>query len=71
MDLIITHLLIGVLGVYVGVRLMIAKGREHQNIQGEENSDERLADFHTVRVSTGLGSMAPAMKDIPRNRDTA
>ena len=69
--LIITHLLIGVLGVFVGVRLMTAKGREHQNIQEEENSDERLADFHTVRVSTGPGSRAPAMKDTPRNCDTA
>jgi hypothetical protein len=69
--LILTHLLIGVLGVFVGVRLMTAKWREHENIQKEENSDERLADFHTVRVSTGLGSRAPAMKDTRRKRDAA
>jgi len=69
--LIITHLLIGVIGVFVGVRLMTGKGRDHENTQEEENIHERLADFHTVRGSTGLGSTAPAMKDTPCQRDAA
>ena len=69
--LIITHLLLGVIGLFIGVRLMTDKGREHENVQEEENIHERLADFHTVHVSTGLGSTAPAMKDTPRQRDAA
>ena len=61
--LIITHLLIGAIDVLVGVLLIACRKREHENVQEEENSDERLADFHTVRVSTGPISTAPAVKD--------
>jgi hypothetical protein len=64
--LVLTHLLLGSVGVFVGALLMTGKEREH-----EENIDERLADFHTERILVGLGSTAPAMKDSPRDRDAA
>lgn len=69
--LVLTHLLLGIVGVFVGVLLMTGKERERENIQEEENIDERLADFHTERILVGLGSTAPARKDSPRHCDAA
>jgi hypothetical protein len=62
--LIITHVMMGVIGVLTGVLLTIAKVRDHDDNQQQADSDEKLADFHTVRVSTGLGSTG--MKDRTR-----
>jgi hypothetical protein len=46
--LIITHILLGIIGVFVGV-LIAGKRRDHGDIH-EADSDERLADFYTVRI---------------------
>jgi hypothetical protein len=54
--LIITHLLIGVIGVFVGVRLMTGKGRDHENTQEEENIHERwpTSILCVVQLISGL-----------------
>lgn len=54
--LIITHILLGIIGVLVGV-LIAGKKRAPGDIQ-EADSDERLADFYTARTSK-VAAMAP------------
>jgi hypothetical protein len=69
MDLVITHFVVGVIGLFVGV-LLLSKKRDHQDMWRERNLDERLADFHTKHVLTEVGS-TPAVQDGVRKRDAA
>lgn len=69
--LIVSHVLLGVIGVFIGILLMVDKAGRHKDTRKEAESDEKLADFHTVHVSTGLGSTALATKDGLRGRDAA
>ena len=49
--LIITKVLLGVTGVFVGVLLMAGKERDPEDIQQEADTDQRLSDFYTARIS--------------------
>jgi hypothetical protein len=49
--LIITQLLLGVIGVFLGVRLIAGKERDREDIQKEADTDQRLSDFYTARIS--------------------
>lgn len=52
MDLLnMTHLLLGIVGVFLGVRLMAGKQRDHEDIQKEADTNQRLSDFYTARIS--------------------
>jgi hypothetical protein len=49
--LVITHLLLGIIGVLVGVLLMAGKKTVNRDIQEGADSDARLSDFYTARIS--------------------
>ena len=49
--LVITHLLLGIFGVLVGVLLMAGKKTVNKDIQEGADSDARLSDFYTARIS--------------------
>ena len=52
MDLVtILHLLIGFIGVFLACGLWLAKEKDHEGIQKETDTDQRLPDFHTARFS--------------------
>jgi hypothetical protein len=60
---------VSVVGLFVGV-LLLSKKRDHQDIRRDRNLDQRVADFHTKHVLTGVGS-TPAVQDGVRQRDAA
>jgi hypothetical protein len=69
--LIVSHVLLGVIGVFIGVILMVGKPGYDKGTRQEAENDEKLADFHTLHVSSGLGSTAPATKEGMRQRNAA
>jgi hypothetical protein len=52
MDLLnVINFLLGITGVFLGVRLMAGKGRDREDIQKEAVTDRRLSDFYTEPMS--------------------